>query len=68
LGLKARGLIKEDYYADIVIFNPDTVQDKATYTDPKQYSQGIENVIVNGQVVVDHGLQAEVYAGKVLGR
>ncbi|WP_312202393.1 N-acyl-D-amino-acid deacylase family protein [Anaerospora hongkongensis] len=68
LGLKARGLIKEDYYADLVILNPDTVQDKATYTDPKQYSQGIENVIVNGQVVVDHGVQAEVYAGKVLGR
>ncbi|WP_371377302.1 amidohydrolase family protein [Sporomusa aerivorans] len=68
LGLKARGLIKEDYYADIVIFNPDTVQDKATYTDPKQYSQGIENVIVNGQVVVNHGLQKDVYAGKVLGR
>lgn len=68
LGLKARGLIKEDYYADIVIFNPDTVQDKATYVDPKQYSQGIENVIVNGQVIVDHGLQKDVYAGKVLGR
>lgn len=68
LGLKARGLIKEGCYADIVIFNPDTVQDKATYVDPKQYSQGIENVIVNGQVVVDHGLQKDVYAGKVLGR
>lgn len=68
LGLKARGLIKENYYADIVIFNPDTVQDKATYADPKQYSQGIENVIVNGQLVVDHGLQKNVYAGKVLGK
>lgn len=68
LGLKARGLIKEDYYADIVIFNPETVQDKATYVEPKQYSQGIESVIVNGQLVVAHGVQKDVYAGKVLGR
>lgn len=68
LGLKDRGLIKEDCYADIVIFNPDTVQDQATYIDPKQYSQGIEAVIVNGQTVVEHGLQKDVYAGRVLGK
>ena len=68
LGLNSRGLIKEDYYADIVIFNPDTVQDKATYVDPKQHSQGIETVIVNGQVVLENGSQKEVYVGRILGR
>lgn len=68
LGLKSRGLIEKDYYADIVIFDPDTVRDKATYADPKQYSQGIETVIVNGKVVIDNGSQNEVYSGRVLGR
>ncbi|MBU2702166.1 N-acyl-D-amino-acid deacylase [Sporomusaceae bacterium BoRhaA] len=68
LGIKARGFIKENYYADIVIFNPDTVQDLATYAEPKQYSQGIEAVIVNGQVIVEKGAHNEVYAGCVLGR
>lgn len=68
LGLKQRGLIKEDYYADIVIVNPETVQDKATYADPKQYSQGIEAVIVNGQLVLEKGCHKEVYSGRVLGR
>lgn len=68
LGLKARGLIEKDYYADIVIFDPATVGDKATYADPKQYSQGIETVIVNGKVVVDHGVQKDVFFGRVLGR
>ena len=68
LGLKQRGLIKEDYYADIVIVNPETVQDKATYVDSKQYSQGIEAVIVNGQLVLEKGCHKEIYPGRVLGR
>jgi N-acyl-D-amino-acid deacylase len=68
LGLKQRGLLKQDYYADIVIFNPETVQDKATYAEPKQYSEGIEAVIVNGQLVLEKGCHKEVYPGRVLGR
>lgn len=68
LGLKARGLIEKDYYADIVIFDPATVEDKATYADPKQYSQGIETVIVNGKVVFDNDVQKDVFFGRVLGR
>jgi N-acyl-D-amino-acid deacylase len=51
-----------------VIFNPDSVQDQATYADPKQYSTGIETVMVNGQVVIDKGRRQKVYQGRVLGR
>jgi N-acyl-D-amino-acid deacylase len=68
LGLGGRGLIRQGYYADIVIFNPDSIQDQATYTDPKQYSTGIETVMVNGQVAVDKGCHQKVYQGRVLGR
>ena len=68
LGLGGRGLIRQGYFADIVIFNPETVQDQATYTEPKQYSTGIETVIVNGRVAVSHGCHQKVYQGRVLGR
>jgi N-acyl-D-amino-acid deacylase len=68
LGLAGRGLIRQGYYADIVIFNPDTVQDQATYGDPKQYSTGIEIVIVNGRVAVDKGCHQKTYQGRVLAR
>ena len=68
LGLAGRGLIKQGYFADIVIFNPDLVQDQATYTDPKQYSTGIETVIVNGSVAVDKGCHKKTYQGRVLAR
>ncbi|EGO63345.1 N-acyl-D-amino-acid deacylase family protein [Acetonema longum] len=68
LGLNSRGLIQEGYYADVVIFNPDTVEDRATYIDPKQHSRGIEAVIVNGQVILENGSQRKVFAGRILGR
>ncbi|MDU4961676.1 MAG: D-aminoacylase [Sporomusaceae bacterium] len=68
LGLKQRGLLETDYYADIVVFNPDTVADRATYTDPKQYSAGIEAVLVNGRPVIEHGRHLEQFPGRVLGR
>lgn len=68
LGLKQRGLLAADYYADIVVVNPDTVEDKATYADPKQYSAGIEAVIVNGRLALEHGRHQKVYPGRVLGR
>lgn len=66
LGIRDRGLIKEDYFADIIVFDPDEVEDKATYTDPKQYSTGIDTVIINGQAVMLHGKRYEVFPGKVL--
>jgi len=66
LGLQDRGLIKEGMYADLVIFDPQTVRDKATYTDPHQYPEGIHYVIVNGNIVIEKGKHNGVLPGKVL--
>lgn len=53
MGLRERGVIQERYLADLVVFNPATVKDNATYEQPHQYPTGIEYVVVNGVVVVD---------------
>ena len=66
LGLQLRGRIKEKYYADLVVFDPDKVRGKATFADPKQYSAGFDVVIVNGKVVLRNGVHQEVYNGRVL--
>lgn len=50
--LKARGQLQEGFWADIVIFNPETVTDPATFNDPHHYAVGIPHVLVNGVVVV----------------
>ncbi len=68
LGLGGRGLVQQGCFADLVIFDPERVQDQATYSDPKQYSTGIDAVIVNGRVAVDKGGHQKVYQGRVLGR
>jgi N-acyl-D-amino-acid deacylase len=66
LGLHDRGLLAENMWADVVIFDPDTVIDKATYEDPHQFPEGIIHVIVNGELVVEHGKQLDRWPGKVL--
>ncbi|MGI6632383.1 MAG: N-acyl-D-amino-acid deacylase family protein [Bacillota bacterium] len=66
LGLKERGTIKEGNAADIVVFDPDTVIDKATYDNPVQYPVGIDYVLVNGKVLVESGKPRPQKAGKVL--
>ncbi len=66
LNLKGRGIIKAGYYADITIFNPDTVIDNATFTDPHQAPTGIEYVIVNGKLTVENGIHTGSLGGKVL--
>ena len=66
LGLQRRGLIKQDYFADIVLFNPDNVIDKATFTDPHQLAEGIEYVIINGTVTIRNGEHTGALAGSVL--
>lgn len=66
LGLKDRGLIKENYWADLVLFNPRTISDNATFQNPYQYSQGIEYVLVNGQIAVEKGIPTGIKAGRVL--
>ena len=67
-GFNDRGLIKEGLVADLVVFNPDTIQDTATFEAPKQYPKGIVYVLVNGAVVVDKGKHTGVLNGRVLGR
>jgi N-acyl-D-amino-acid deacylase len=64
-----RGLIKEGCYADITIFNPEKVNSKVSFKTPFQNSEGIEYVIINGQVVLDQGnYNPKAFAGKVLRR
>ena len=66
LGIKDRGTLKQGNFADIVIFDPAAIADKATYTEPEQYSTGIDYVLVNGQVVIDHDKHTGALPGKVL--
>jgi len=66
LNLKQRGKIAIQYFADLVVFNPETVIDKATFTDPHQPPIGIEYVIVNGKLTVEHGKHTGALDGKVL--
>lgn len=66
LGLRDRGLIREGMWADIVIFDPEAVEDQATYANPHQYPKGIPYVLVNGQVVVEKGEHTGALPGEVL--
>ncbi|MCI0782482.1 MAG: amidohydrolase family protein, partial [Chloroflexi bacterium] len=68
LGLPDRGLLRDGFKADIVVFNPDTVKTHATKDDPKHYPVGIEYVIVNGQVVIQQGENTGALPGRGLRR
>ncbi len=68
LGLKDRGRLAEGLKADVVVFDPLTIRDNATYFEPFQYSTGINFVLVNGQFVVDAGKPTAAKPGKVLER
>jgi len=65
-GLSDRGVIREGAWADLVLFNAQTVADRATYTDPHQYPDGIAYVVVNGVVVIDQGQHTGALPGQVL--
>jgi N-acyl-D-aspartate/D-glutamate deacylase len=65
-GLTDRGLLRPGMAADITIFDPDTVADKATFENPLQYSAGIEYVVVNGSVVLNKGQHTGAKPGHVL--
>lgn len=64
--LVGRGLIKEGFFADIAIFDPGSINDKATYTQPAQLSEGVKYVLVNGQVAFADGKATGVMAGRPL--
>ena len=67
-GIKNKGLLKEGFDADLVVFNPDTIKDTATFEEPKQYPEGIDYVLVNGAVVVEKGKHTRALKGRVLQR
>jgi len=66
VGLRDRGLLQKGMFADVTIFDPATIIDRATFESPNQYPDGIEYVLVNGQVSVDKGQRTSALAGQVL--
>jgi len=68
LGLRDRGVLRPGAFADVTIFDAGRVIDRATYLEPFQYPEGIETVIVNGQVVLEMGRHTGARAGRVLRR
>jgi N-acyl-D-aspartate/D-glutamate deacylase len=61
-------LIKTGYFADLVLFDPATVKDEATVTEPHKISDGIERVWVNGKIVFQDKKTTELYPGKIIKR
>ena len=68
MGLRERGQLREGWFADVVIFNPATVADQATFEDPHQYPVGIDWVLINGQIAVENGQYRNIRPGRVLRR
>jgi N-acyl-D-amino-acid deacylase len=68
LGLADRGVIREGCRADLVVFDPATIEDRATYAEPLRYPAGIEAVLVNGELVVEGGVQTRDRPGRVIRR
>lgn len=66
LHLPERGYLKAGYYADVVVFDPKTFRDTATFAKPHQYATGVRYLFVNGKLAIDNGKFTGVLAGKVL--
>ncbi|MBC8354009.1 MAG: membrane dipeptidase [Planctomycetes bacterium] len=66
LGIRQRGWLKLDYFADIVVFDPATVQDHATFDEPHQHATGVRDVFVNGQLVLHDGEHTGATPGRVV--
>ena len=65
-GIKNRGCIKKNYFADVTIFDPGTIEELTTFEYPYEYSVGISNVLVNGSLIYENGNFLEGFYGKVL--
>ena len=68
LRLRDRGLVREGYAADLVLFDPDAVADTATYAQPRQAAAGIPYVLVNGELALDDGKRTDALGGRALRR
>jgi N-acyl-D-amino-acid deacylase len=66
LRLTDRGVLKQNMWADVVVFDPEKVTDRATFENPNQFSEGMEYVLVNGVPVIDEGKMTGALPGKVL--
>lgn len=66
LGLRERGYLKPGYFADVVVFDPDTIQDHATFEAPHQFATGVSEVVVNGQLALAKGEPTEARPGRVV--
>lgn len=65
-GIKDRGLLREGYAADVVVFNEKNIRDAATFENPHAYSEGIEWVLVNGELVVEEGKHTGKRSGQII--
>ena len=66
LGLQQRGVLRQGFYADVVLFDPATIGDRATFTDPHQLSVGVRDVWVNGVRVLDNGVHTNARPGHIV--
>jgi N-acyl-D-amino-acid deacylase len=66
LKLQRRGLLRPGYFADVVVFDPDSIQDHATFSQPHQYATGVEHVFVNGVQVLKEGEHTGAMPGRVV--
>jgi N-acyl-D-amino-acid deacylase len=66
LGIKERGRLAEGFFADVVVFDPATIQDHATFEKPHQYATGVKHVIVNGTQVLKDGEHTGATPGRVV--
>ncbi|HUD96287.1 MAG TPA: D-aminoacylase, partial [Woeseiaceae bacterium] len=66
IGIRERGRLAEGFYADVVVFDPDTIEDLATFEDPHQYAVGVEHVFVNGEQVIRDGEHTDARPGRVV--
>jgi len=66
LGLNHRGLLQKDMFADVVVFDPQTIADRATFDKPHQYSVGVRDVFVNGVQVLKDGDHTGAKPGRAL--